>query len=86
MANEQERLSEDIHLLGGLLGETLVEEEGRSLFDLVEEVRALAKAYRGGDESAGERLVARLGEHPRVPIILTGAMRPYELRSSDSDS
>ena len=32
----------------------------------------------------GERLVQRLGERPRVPIILTGAMRPYELRNTDA--
>jgi len=32
----------------------------------------------------GERLVARLSETPRVPIILTGAMRPYELRTTDA--
>lgn len=32
----------------------------------------------------GERLVERLGERPRVPIVLTGAMRPYELRTTDA--
>lgn len=32
----------------------------------------------------GERLVQRLGQRPRVPIILTGAMRPYELRNTDA--
>lgn len=32
----------------------------------------------------GELLVERLGARPRVPIILTGAMRPYELRTSDA--
>lgn len=31
----------------------------------------------------GERLVERLGT-PRVPIVLTGAMRPYELRTTDA--
>jgi L-asparaginase len=31
----------------------------------------------------GERMVEQLGT-PRVPIVLTGAMRPYELRSSDA--
>ena len=34
--------------------------------------------------STGELLVARLGESPPVPIILTGAMRPYELRNTDA--
>lgn len=32
----------------------------------------------------GERIVQRLGERPAVPIILTGAMRPYELRNTDA--
>lgn len=32
----------------------------------------------------GERLVQRLGQRPHVPIILTGAMRPYELRNTDA--
>ena len=32
----------------------------------------------------GERLVQRLGEALRVPIVLTGAMRPYELRNTDA--
>ena len=32
----------------------------------------------------GERLCARLGDVPRIPIVLTGAMRPYELRNTDA--
>jgi len=32
----------------------------------------------------GEKLVERLGLQPAVPIVLTGAMRPYELRTTDS--
>jgi L-asparaginase len=32
----------------------------------------------------GELLVARLGEGLKVPIVLTGAMRPYELRNTDA--
>jgi L-asparaginase len=31
----------------------------------------------------GDRMVALLGD-PRVPIVLTGAMRPYELRRTDA--
>jgi len=33
--------------------------------------------------NTGERVVEELGT-PRVPIVLTGAMRPYELRSTDA--
>jgi phosphoenolpyruvate carboxylase len=57
---ERDALSEDVHRLGDVLGETLVEQEGRELFDLVEELRGLAKAHRAGDEAAGERLLARI--------------------------
>lgn len=32
----------------------------------------------------GERLIERLGRAPKVPIVLTGAMRPYELRTTDA--
>ncbi len=59
MSAERDRLSEQIHLLGDLLGQTIVEQEGEPLFELVEEVRGLAKAHRAGDEAAGERLLLR---------------------------
>ncbi len=32
----------------------------------------------------GEKLVEVLGVTPRVPVVLTGAMRPYELRNTDA--
>lgn len=32
----------------------------------------------------GEALVEKLGREPRVPLVLTGAMRPYELRTTDA--
>jgi L-asparaginase len=35
-------------------------------------------------QHTGEKLVEKLGENPRVPIVLTGAMRPYELRNTDA--
>jgi phosphoenolpyruvate carboxylase len=57
-------LSEQIHRLGDLLGETLVEQEGRALFDRVEEVRHLAKGHRAGDATAGARLLARIESLP----------------------
>lgn len=67
-------LSDAIHLLGGLLGEVLIEQESRELFDVEERVRALAKARRSEDgrqaaegaralaqETAGMNLAAARG-------------------------
>ncbi len=45
-------LSENIRLLGNLLGEVIVEQAGRQVFDIEEEIRGLSKAWRGGDENA----------------------------------
>ena len=64
MPDNRDRLSEQIHLLGDVLGRTIVEQEGEPLYDLVEEVRGLAKAHRGGDEAAGERLLRRVEALP----------------------
>jgi phosphoenolpyruvate carboxylase len=64
MTDARDRLSEQIHLLGDMLGRTIVEQEGERLFDLVEEVRGLAKAHRAGDEAAGERLLRRVEALP----------------------
>ncbi len=51
-------LSDDIYLLGGLLGRVIRTQAGEAAFDLEEEVRALGKAFRGGDRAAGDRLEA----------------------------
>jgi len=69
-------------------------EEDRSR--IVESVR-LAAAARGETETGGvvilhgtdtlaktgEKLVAEIAD-PRVPVVLTGAMRPFEMKSSDA--
>ena len=57
-------LSEQIHQLGDLLGGTLIEQEGRPLYERVEEVRHLAKAHRAGDAAAGAHLLARIESLP----------------------
>lgn len=57
MTTPTEPLSQQIHLLGDLLGHTIEEQEGCSLFERVEEVRALAKGSRAGDSAAREQLV-----------------------------
>jgi phosphoenolpyruvate carboxylase len=57
-------LSEQVHRLGDLLGQILIEQEGHALFDRVEEVRALAKAHRAGHTAAGPRLLQRIEALP----------------------
>ncbi|MCY3900287.1 MAG: phosphoenolpyruvate carboxylase [Caldilineaceae bacterium] len=57
------RLRWTVRQLGNLLGETIVEQEGQPIFDLVEDLRALTRAQRQGDRGAGakiERLTADL--------------------------
>ena len=49
-------LSSSIRLLGDLLGQTIIDQEGRGVFDSEEGIRALSKAWRSGDESARQKL------------------------------
>jgi len=55
---DQTRLRTEIRWLGELLGAVIRERAGDAAFDLVEEVRALARARRDGDSDAGDRLQA----------------------------
>ena len=50
------RLRRTVRQLGNLLGETIVEQEGQEIFDLVEELRFLTRAQRQGDARAGARI------------------------------
>lgn len=50
------RLRWTVRQLGNLLGETIVEQEGQSTFDLVEELRALTRAQRQGDQTAAPQI------------------------------
>ena len=50
--DSQERLRYWVRTLGNLLGETIIEQEGQAVFDLEEEIRALAKSWRSGETYA----------------------------------
>jgi phosphoenolpyruvate carboxylase len=57
-------LREDVHLLGGLIGDVLREQGGQALFDLVELDRTIAIRRRNGDQAAGAELAARVQGRP----------------------
>ncbi len=50
------QIGDTIRLLGDLLGQIIIEQSGQALFDLVENIRVLAKEWRLGDESAARKL------------------------------
>ena len=56
MESKPNELGETIRLLGGLLGQTIIDQEGNRVFDMEEDIRKLAIAWRSGDESANKRL------------------------------
>lgn len=56
-------LSRTIRLLGGLLGQVLLEQAGPEVYQQEEKIRGLAKAWRNGDPEAFQRL---LDQMPKV--------------------
>jgi phosphoenolpyruvate carboxylase len=58
--NNQDALSEDIHLLGDILGQVIRRQAGIELFDLVERIRALTKARRRDDDQETNRYLGEL--------------------------
>jgi len=71
-------LREDVGALGRMLGEILIEQEGRPFYQLVESVRQTAIARRGGEESSEAALDRLLtGLPPREAELLTRAFSFY---------
>ncbi|MBO6941063.1 MAG: phosphoenolpyruvate carboxylase [Deltaproteobacteria bacterium] len=70
-------LRDDVRTLGAMLGELLVDLEGRPLFDSVESIRRTARARRLGDRTAADRLAAFLhrneASHVRTVVRAFGA-------------
>jgi len=65
-SEKNEPLREDIRLLGRLLGDTVREQEGEAVFDVVEQVRQTAVRFaRNGDPAARAELAALLDPLPR---------------------
>ena len=64
--SKDEPLRNDIRLLGRILGDTVREQEGDSVFDIVERVRQTAVRFaRDGDPAARDELAALLDPLPR---------------------
>ncbi len=57
-------LRDDVHVLGGLVGDILREQGGDALLDLVERDRVLAIQHRAGDDAAGKELEVRVRGRP----------------------
>ena len=71
-------ISDDIHLLGNFLGETILQQHGESAFALVEEIRHLAKTRRQGDHTATKQLMERIAKLSLNDLnVLTNAFSNY---------
>src|SRR5690606_24951521 len=68
-------LRDDVHALGGLVGEILREQGGEDLLDMVERDRVLAIARRAGDAAAGEELAVRVRGRP--PAVARDLVRAF---------
>jgi phosphoenolpyruvate carboxylase len=53
-------ISVDVRLLGSLLGRVIREQHGDASFQLVEDIRTIAKARRSGDAQAAAALIAKI--------------------------
>ncbi|MBK8020496.1 MAG: phosphoenolpyruvate carboxylase [Chloroflexi bacterium] len=71
-------LSTDIRLLGNLLGMVIRDQHGDEAFELVEKVRALAKARRQNDDTAATALETTIRDLPLDSLrVLTKAFSNY---------
>ena len=71
-------LREDIHALGQLMGEVLLEQGGEELLSLVEEDRLTAIRWREGVAGAADALAVRVrGRPPRLARELVRAFSAY---------
>src|SRR5687767_14845188 len=74
-------LSEDIHLLGDLLGQVIREQHGEEAFALVEKVRQDAKARRAGDEEAAAELLKLINDLklPALRVLISAFSNYFQL-------
>jgi len=69
---EDPRLREDIRWLGGLLGQVLQQQEGKRVYELVEDTRKLARDRRRGKAHHDPKLPRRLDKlsHPEARSVI----------------
>src|SRR5579864_9643920 len=74
-------LRANVRLLGEILGEVLVEQCGREVFELEEEIRALARAGRQGDADAARKLRETVGglDLERQALVLRAFAMYFQL-------
>jgi len=72
---KHEALRDDVHALGALVGDILLEQGGKQLFDLVEHDRVAAIQRRDGDEKAAVELAARVRGRP--PALARDLVRAF---------
>src|SRR5882724_11139499 len=72
---KHEALRDDVHALGALVGDILLEQGGQQLFDLVEHDRVAAIQRRDGDEKAAVELAARVRGRP--PALARDLVRAF---------
>jgi phosphoenolpyruvate carboxylase len=79
--DHSDALSADIHLLGDMLGQVIREQEGRDAFDLVEQVRHNAKARRGEEAGAEQRLTDSINglDLPAMHVLIRAVSNYFQL-------
>ena len=59
-SSAERHLIDDIRFLGRLLGKVIREQEGVQVFDLIEQIRQLAVAFRRDDDASADRALKKL--------------------------
>ncbi len=79
--NVNQPLSHDIRLLGNLLGVIIREQHGQDALELVEDIRAIAKARRSGDPRASDRMLERIRacDLPRKSVLIKAFSNYFQL-------
>ncbi len=70
LQTEDSELRRDMRLLGGLLGETIKNQHGEALYQLVEEIRQMAKDMRSSEAADPRDLIKRLSQLDSSQVLI----------------